>query len=209
MNGIQVKKEHYFRGYDTLPRFISYFYQFDLIRQTGAKNVLEVGIGNKTLANCLKSNGIDVTTCDFDKNLKPDKVGDIRNLPFRNDRFDAVVAFEVLEHMPFSDFKTSIKELWRVSRKYVIISIPYSSLFFEAIFNSPRFLRRIYLHIPYFFLKPQRSIHHYWEMGRKGYSTSKIRKMLKSRFRIIKEVKPYMNVSHHFFMLEKKDKEGE
>ncbi len=205
MSGIQVNREHYFKGYDTLPRFISYFYQFDLIRQTGAKTVLEVGIGNGTLANYLKSNGIDVTTCDFDKSLQPDKVGDIRNLPFKNEEFDVVVAFEVLEHLPFEDFVLAISELHRVSKKYVIISIPYSSLFFEMTFNSPRFLKRIHLHIPYFFLKPQKSMHHCWEMGRKGYSAGRIRRVLSKWFKITKEVRPYMNVSHHFFVLEKEE----
>jgi len=209
--GKQAGKAHYFSEYDDLPRFVSYFYQADLIRQTKAKDVLEVGVGNKTMNSYLKQGGVKVTSCDFDKSLKPDKVGDIRNLPFKDSEFDLAVAFEVLEHLPFEDFEKSVSELGRVSKKYVIISIPYSSLFFEVIFNSPAvnklfggLFKRVHLHLPYFFLKPQESPHHYWEMGRKGYSIHKIRHMLKKKFRIVKEVKPYLSVSHHFFVLKKR-----
>ena len=80
---IQVPKELYFGGYDDLERFISYFYQIDIVRKLKSNKVLEVGIGNKTVANYLLRSGINIDTCDFDKELNPDYVADIRDLPFR------------------------------------------------------------------------------------------------------------------------------
>lgn len=41
----QVKKEHYFDQYDTLPRFISYYYQIQSAIKSQAKNILEIGPG--------------------------------------------------------------------------------------------------------------------------------------------------------------------
>ena len=51
----QVKKQHYFRKkYDNLNRFISYFYQVDLVRSVDPETVLEVGKGNATVSEYLK-----------------------------------------------------------------------------------------------------------------------------------------------------------
>ncbi len=53
----------------------------------------------------------------------PDVVCDLgMGLPFRDESFDCVVATEVLEHM--ADLHATFDELLRVSRRYVIISIP-------------------------------------------------------------------------------------
>ena len=109
----QVNKEHYFNpNYDYVNKFISYFYQIDSISNLkDIKSVLEVGIGNKTVSNYLKTNGFKVTTCDFDKSLKPDKVADVRNLPFNKNQFDVVLCSEVLEHIPLKDVHKALSEL--------------------------------------------------------------------------------------------------
>jgi 2-polyprenyl-3-methyl-5-hydroxy-6-metoxy-1,4-benzoquinol methylase len=122
----QVPKSHYSKeGYNNLLRFLSYQHQIELITNLKPKNVLEIGVGNKLVSNQLKSMGLKVTTCDFDPKLKPDFIGDIRNLPFKKNEFDLVVAFEVLEHLPFSDFDKALFEMQRVSKKNCIISLPY------------------------------------------------------------------------------------
>lgn len=100
---IQVPKEHYIGKYDDLMRFISYYYQIDLIRKLNPDSVLEIGIGNKTVSNYLQQNEIKIETCDFDKELKPDYIADIRDLPFKDNSYSAVIACEVLEHLPWKD----------------------------------------------------------------------------------------------------------
>jgi len=209
--GIQVPKKHYFEKYDDVMRFISYFYQVDLVKKLKSDKVLEVGIGNKTTANYLKQNGIKIDTCDFDKELEPDYVADIRDLPFENDSYDVVLAFEVLEHIPWRDVDKALKELHRVSKKYVIISIPYSSAGFELLLKFPlinkifkRPFLELFFRIPYFFRSIKFSGEHHWEMGRKGYPKRKIRNTLEKYFVILKEIRPILNHYHYFFVLEKK-----
>lgn len=208
---IQVSKEHYSGKYDDVQRFISYFYQVDLVRKLKPNNVLEIGIGNKTVYNYLKQNGIKIDTCDFDKSLEPDYVADIRDLPFEDQSYDVVMACEVLEHIPWKDVNKALYQLHRVSRKYVIISIPYSSTSFELLFKFPlidRILKRPFLNLffrlPLFFIGIKFSGEHYWEMGRKNYGARKIRMALRKYFDILKEVRPILSHYHHFFILEKK-----
>lgn len=208
---IQVPKEHYFGKYDDITRFISYFYQIDLVRQLKPNNVLEIGIGNKTVLNYLKQNGVKIETCDFDKELEPDYVADIRDLPFEDNSYDVVMACEVLEHIPWKDVDKALSQLHRISKKYVIISIPYSSAGFELLFRFPligRILKKpfldLFFRIPYFFLGTKLSGEHYWEIGRKNYLIKKIRKSFRKYFKIIKEVRPILSYYHHFFILEKK-----
>lgn len=210
---VQVPKSHYFkRNYDDLQRFVSYFYQIDLTRSLGPKKVLEIGIGNKTVSNYLKSCGLSVTTCDIDKSLEPDFVSDIRELPFEDGAFDVVLACEILEHMKWEDAKDAIKELHRVSKKHVIISVPYPSMaYFEAIIKFPfiyRMLKRhslnLFFRIPIFYKKFVRSGEHFWEMGSRDYPIGRVRKALKERFHILREVRPQADSYHHFFVLEKR-----
>ncbi len=126
----QVTREHYYQGYDSLERFISYFYQIKSVIDLKPSNVLEVGIGNKTVSDYLKRSGYQVTTCDFAKDLEPDVVADVRMLPFKDDKFDVILAAEVLEHIPFDEVAKALSELRRVSKKYLIVSIPsYGSYF--------------------------------------------------------------------------------
>jgi ubiquinone/menaquinone biosynthesis C-methylase UbiE len=209
---IQVKnpKEHY-SSKDSLERFISYFYQIDLVKKLKPESILEIGIGNKTVSNYLKQNGLKADTCDFDKTLEPDYVADIRNLPFADNSYDMILAFEILEHLPWEDVDKALNELHRVSKKYVLVSIPYSSINFELTLKIPllaRIIKRPFLNIfwriPYFFKTIKFSGEHYWEMGKKNYPAKKIRKAFSKYFKIKKEVRPVLNPYHYFFVLEKK-----
>lgn len=53
--------------------------------------------------------------------------GDIYKLPFKNNTFDLVVCTEVLEHL--ENPRKAYRELLRVSRKYVLISVPNEPFF--------------------------------------------------------------------------------
>ena len=207
----QVPKEHYYNQYDDLPRFISYYYQTDLVKQLNPTTVLEIGIGNKTTTNYLKQQGFNVTTCDFDQTLQPDYVADIRKLPFQNNKYDCVMACEILEHIPYQDIDKALNEIHRVTKKHAIISLPYSSAAFECTLRFPliekifkKHFLNLFFRIPYFWIKPDTKGQHYWEIGRKGYPIKKIRNKLSEKFTIKKETRPTMDAYHHFFTLEKK-----
>jgi len=208
---VQVPKEHYYyKNYDSLMRFLLYFYQIDLTRRLGPEKILEIGVGNKTVSNYFRQHGFCVTTCDHDKDLEPDYVADIRELPFGNDSYDVVLACEILEHLPWDDVDKALSELQRVTRRYVIVSIPYCAIPFELVLRFPLIGRitkkpyvNLFFRIPRFFSEIEFSGQHYWEMGRKGYSIGKVRKTLGKRFRIVKETRPLLDSGHHFFVLEK------
>ncbi|MFC2162262.1 class I SAM-dependent methyltransferase [Candidatus Altiarchaeota archaeon] len=205
-----ASRDHYLEGYDDVLRFISYYYQIDLVRGLGQGSVLEVGVGNKTVANYLQHNGFDVTTCDVDKSLMPDQVGDVRSLPFPDESYDVVLCSQVLEHLPWEEVEKALSELHRVSRKHVIVSIPYSSLRFQFLFRFPyisKFFNRQYFNFFYRLplpIKGRFSPDHPWEMGRKGYPGRKVRSMLEENFQIVREVTPVLTHHHLFFVLEKK-----
>lgn len=207
---MQVNKEHYNKNYDSLERFISYYCQINLVRKTNPEKILEIGIGNKTVSNYLKLNGLNITTCDFDKSLEPDYAADIRDLPFKDNSYDLVMACEILEHLPWNEFDTALKEIQRVSKKYAIISLPYPGIVFESVLKMPligRLFRKkinLFFRIPLFFKKLKFNGEHYWEIGIRGYPISKIRAMINRRFRILKEVRPELDSYHHFFLLEKR-----
>ncbi len=94
--------------------------------------VLDVGCGDGYLGALLKEkNHCDVTCLDISEPaLKMAKerglktvMADIQDsLPFQDGSFDYVIATEVVEHIPFSE--ALLEEIKRVSRKYLIISIP-------------------------------------------------------------------------------------
>ncbi len=173
---------------------------------------MEIGVGNKVVSNFLKGLGLKVITCDLNPELKPDIVADIRNLPFDDNSFDAVVAFEVLEHLPFEYFEKSLKEINRVTKKSAIISLPYACVSLEGLlkvrFNlGKKKIRKSFycpLKVARFLkeIKIEENKEHYWEMGAKGYSKKKIRNIIKKHFKIIEEFSAELNPYHYFFILE-------
>ncbi|MBU1019227.1 MAG: class I SAM-dependent methyltransferase [Patescibacteria group bacterium] len=203
----QVDKTHYKGSYESPGRFISYYHQIKAISEETPGTILEIGIGSGTVANYLKNNGFNIETCDFDADLQPDHVADIRDLPFREGEFDLVTAFQVLEHLPFEDFEKAMSQLHKASSKTVIISIPYITLNIYWKCKCIPFLKPWYFMwriCELSFLKHKFNGEHYWEMGKKGFSRKKIRKILKKTgFSIKEEFTPEMFPYHYFFVLEK------
>lgn len=192
-----------FLKYDYQDRWVSYWHQIDEVLKLKPKNVLEIGIGNKTVYNCLKKEGIKIKTLDIDKKLKPDFVADVLKMPLKNNSFDLILCAEILEHLPFEDFEKALSELKRVSKKHIILSLPHFGPPIKFSFKIP-FLKeiKIALKIP-FPKKHQFHGEHYWEIGKRGYSSKRIRKIIKKYFKVKKEFIPFENQYHHFFILKK------
>ena len=213
----QVAKEYYnTEKYVSLERFIAYFYQIDILRQLPVKKVLFVGVGDALVPEYLqKHTGLSITTCDIDKALNPDVVGDIRKLPFEEGSFDVVVAYEVAEHIPFKEFPNILDEMARVSRSYVVMSLPFRNTAFEMVLKFP-FIRSIFkknmLHfafpIPVKFCGFKISKHHYWEIERHKTTLRKIRSIIKERFDIQKEESAKLDLYRRFYVLKVRKKEA-
>ncbi len=106
--------------------------RLDAIVKYADNQILDIGCSNGTYVRYLCQRGYDAYGCDLLPNKqwqgkfkKRFKVGNILALPYQDNSFDTVVAFEVLEHL--SDVNSALREMFRISRKNVIISVPNCS----------------------------------------------------------------------------------
>lgn len=113
----------------------SFIYQVKKLKFVST--VLEVGAGSGADLLELKKLGYKATFSDFstvaikninkrDPRLKMIKC-DARHLSFSSDSFDLVYCLGLLEHFSYQDRQKIISELFRVSKKYILIDIPQSS----------------------------------------------------------------------------------
>jgi ubiquinone/menaquinone biosynthesis C-methylase UbiE len=192
-----------FKEYDSKERWISYWHQIDEILAARPNNILEIGIGARTVFNYLKSHGKDIISLDIDAKLKPDVVGNVLDMPFDDNSFDIILCAEVLEHLPFEKFETGLSELKRVSKKYVVLTLPHFGHSVKFSFKIPLLKEKKFaIRIP-FPIKHQFNGEHYWEVGKKGYPLAKIRQCIEKYFKIKKDFIPFENQYHHFFILER------
>ncbi len=197
---------------NSLFRFISYSYQIDLAKELEPQKILEIGIAADVTGHFLRQHGYEIDTCDIDKSFFPDIVGDIRALPVKDNKYDLVIACEILEHLPWpQDVDAALQELARVTKKNVIISVPYYSSAFEMIIKLPflytLFKKRyldLFFRIRFPFITEKKEKAHFWEIGWKGHPYSGFIKKLEKYFTVKKTVRPILYSYHQFFVLEKK-----
>jgi ubiquinone/menaquinone biosynthesis C-methylase UbiE len=204
----QVESSFYFqKKIDTKGQFVSYWHQINEIFSLKPQSTLEIGKGSAFVSSYLKKRGVNIRTLDIVEELKPDVVGSVFNLPFKNSTFEVVACFEVLEHLPYENFKISLHEIFRVCKKYAVISLPQNIKKTYRIFISiPRTkgIKKIF-NFPNW-RKPTRpfSKEHYWELGTKGFPLSRIKKdILKAGFEIEKTYRVFEKLFHRFFILKK------
>lgn len=210
---IQVKEGYYAKKkYNSLSRFISYFFQIDTLSfLEDIKDVLEIGPGSKFVSRELENLGYKVTTCDFDTSVNPDVVADVRNLPFEDNSFDCIIACQILEHVSYDEFEKVLEKMSKITKKYLIISLPNRHTGFEFIFKFPfiqTLLKKNFLdlnfQIPVKFPGFKESGQHYWEIDFWTTSRAKVEKSLKRNFEILNKFKPPLNKYHQFYVLERK-----
>ncbi|KKQ27326.1 MAG: hypothetical protein A3H17_04220 [Candidatus Levybacteria bacterium RIFCSPLOWO2_12_FULL_37_14] len=110
-----------------------------LIKPLKAESILDAGCGEGFTINKLKENGIgkkiegmeySKEAISFGKKLFPHltiKQGSVYDLPYKDNSFDLIICTEVLEHLEYPI--RALKEMLRVSKKYLVISIPNEPLF--------------------------------------------------------------------------------
>jgi ubiquinone/menaquinone biosynthesis C-methylase UbiE len=205
MHEPQVKKEHYdFVRYSHLDRWASYYYQLREVLSINPKSILEVGVGDKVFGSFIKNNtSISYTSVDIAEDLQPDVIGSVHKLPFEDNSFDAVCIFEVLEHIPFSEFELCVSELFRVSKSGVFISLPHFGPPVKFSFKIP-FLKEVKFafKIP-FYKKHTFNGEHYFEIGKQGYPVKLIIDKISKYGKLENHFVPFENQYHHFFTLHK------
>ncbi|MEK7462328.1 MAG: methyltransferase domain-containing protein [Patescibacteria group bacterium] len=204
----QVDTKHYsFKGYFHKFRWMSYWYQLkEIVDRPDITSQLDIGPGSLFLKKTLEVHRPDLkyTSMDIDSNLGSDVVGSVTSIPFPDQSFDLVSAFQVLEHIKFEDFETALKEMERVSKRYVFISLPHNVPSFDFQFKLPGIKRfSLAIKIP-FGQKHVFNGQHYWEVGKRGYSAKRILSILTRHFEVITEYVPFENQYHHFYILKKR-----
>lgn len=204
---IQMPRGHYFnQKYNHKARWMTYFYQMQLLKKYNAEKVLEIGPGHSWMKRIVKDLGVTVETVDIDPELEPDYVAHVNALPMASESYDAVCAFEVLEHLPFETLQANLTEMARVSKKYVIISLPdHRHILFHVRVKVPFFkYKDILIKIPTF-KKHVFDGQHYWEIGKLGYSPSQVVEAIESfGFKVLEHFVPHDTQSNHYFVIEKK-----
>jgi len=108
-------------------------------------SIVDIGCGSGLFLNYIKEDGniphlvgIDFSE-DSMKMLKTDKkVGDITNIPLEDNSYDLVCALEVLEHLDLEEYREAKEELARVSKRYILISVPFAETLEEDFVKCPK-----------------------------------------------------------------------
>lgn len=111
--------------------------------------ILDAGCGTGKLASFWLNEGYDVLGIDISdaaltitgrKGIKTINADILKGLPFRDNSFDLVYSDGLIEH--FVDPEPILAELFRVSRKYIISTVPrislFKTIFVDSIVTPPK-----------------------------------------------------------------------
>lgn len=205
----QVAVEHYaWLAYNDRPRWGSYWHQIHEVLRPQPGSCLIVGKGESTIEDALEHAGVAVTTCDIDPALDPDVVGDVRALPFEDASFDVVLCAQVLEHLEFEAFPRCLRELRRVSRDRVVLSLPRTGRSWELTLRVP-FLPQLHVGGRFWARTRHRfDGQHYWELGARDYPRRAVEREIRAVFAIEREFPVPDNAYHYFYVLRPANKSG-
>jgi SAM-dependent methyltransferase len=94
------------------------------------RSILDVGCGEGSFLETAARRGFNVYGIDRSHAAAkathiPIMTGDITCIPFKNRSWDLVSCIEVLEHLDDATLSGAVKELTRVSSKYLLVAVPY------------------------------------------------------------------------------------
>ena len=176
MSEASIDRAHYdFARYVDIRRWCSYWHQAHETLALQPDAVLEIGVGNGLYRALLQQLGCRVASVDVNAALQPDHVGSVTALPFADDSYSVVVAFQVLEHLPYEDFRAAVSEMRRVARGHVLLSLPDAGKVWRGSLDLGRLEHRWMMDKP--LSKPRRhrvTGDHQWEIGKRGYPVQRI-----------------------------------
>jgi len=95
-------------------------------------SLVDLGCGNGVFLNFLINQGKKLELLGVDRSkvaltfVKSETMeAGISELPLPDKRFDCVTCLEVIEHLPHGVYEKALEEIARVSKEYIIISVPY------------------------------------------------------------------------------------
>ncbi len=205
MNITDVESPFFCHGVVGRNRWSSYYYQIREVLRLCPGSILEVGIGNSVVSDYLRRRVGLYCSIDINRLARPSIWASVTDIPYQKDTFDVVLVAEVLEHLPFDRFATTLIELGRITRQHVVLSLPQAGVEIGASINLPiigrlAFGTKVSLHRRHTF-----NGLHYWEINQGGYPLRRIRKtILDSGFVISREFQPYDMLYNRFFVLKKR-----
>ncbi len=156
---------NYFQSGKNCDKFSDAKCRLDIIlkkirKQNKSGKVLEIGLGDGYLTRQLFLLGYDVTGLDIsDVNIKRLRkemknatliIGNINNMPFRDESFDVIIATELIEHLNNKDLAKGLKEMKRCLRKggMFIVTVPADEVLEDSMIFCPncKFLFHRYGH---------------------------------------------------------------
>ena len=111
-------------------------------------------------------------------------------------------AFQLLEHLPYEDSLTAFKEMARVARSNIVLSLPDARRVWRYAVTIPKVGTINWLK-PRPSAGPQRHRfdgEHHWEVNKRDYSLEKIIADFSAFARLIKTYRVYENPYHRFFV---------
>ena len=203
----QVDKSHYeFSRYMCKARWNSVWHQLDEVIRLNPESVLEIGPGIGLFKLVGRLYGVRVETLDIDQELEPDHIGTVTSLPFEDNSYDVVCAFQILEHLPYERSLIGLREMARVSRSKVVISLPDARPVWPYKIHIPK-IGVLNLLIPRPFFKEKKHEfdgEHYWEINKRGYSLKKVISDFSSIYgmKLIKTYRVYEFPYHRFLVFD-------
>jgi SAM-dependent methyltransferase len=189
----------------------SYIYQLNFALESEPHRILYVGKGTGVapylLSRC--QGNPEVVTLDTDERYKPDIIGSVLDIPFENNSFDVTVCCQVLEHIPFDSFLRALREMYRVTKDHLVLSLPDRRFFCGFRIRMPLINIGFQLNFPRFFARPSHEKRladtgHYWEIELKQTPFRKVKKAIKDSGWITDKVtRVYDRSCHTFFYLHK------
>jgi len=119
------------------PQEINRFQTIMSLMPKDCSSILDIGCGNGFFLHLIQKS-INITDLVGIEPIKdkvksmihnfniPGIIADAGHLPFKSESFDAVIALEVLEHLPYTTYSKALNEIQRISKKYIVISVPYN-----------------------------------------------------------------------------------
>lgn len=194
--------------YETPQRLASYYYQVRSVRRELATGRTAVNIGKGTgfLSWYLREQAGfrgRLIQLDIDARLQPDVLTSVANLALVDGCCDVVFCCQVLEHLPFDEFDSALRELCRILRPRgtLVLSLPNAGFYVQLAARLPKV--RLGQLIPLPFLRARhhpRDSQHYWEIERRGYSLGKVRAGIERHFTVEEMFRPPENPYHQFFI---------
>jgi len=111
-----------------LTSLLKKYFKFEIFVDAGCGIGILSGILEGDKINCFS---FDVSKDAFQVNniYRSDKivVASLEKIPFKSNIADLVFCSDVLEHIPFFDIESSIFELVRISKKYIVLTVNFDN----------------------------------------------------------------------------------